>query len=362
MSSSEEPMPEGCIDGTVKVASLQSPSSLGEIATNVARFERQIRTAAAAGAKVMVLPETAITGYLSEDLQTNWKIEGRPLDSRFSKTADPVAFAEPQDGPSVTHFSSLAAELGVYITVPFIEIDQSTGHLFNAVSLVGPRGGKAVAHYRKNCPWPDPEKSWATPFSGVENAICDTEYGRVGLAICFDIHSILAKYHELSLWALLYPIAWVGDTNRWFNELLPLKLQQCACPHYIVGANWATMAPPAWAGAGGSTVYGPHGKIVSSAGTHWKETIVYATLPTQGQSNVGNLDLDAYQQWTKSQRGTDYWHKGNDGPYSFASDMKRLHHDQPPDHSTDESGLHKAERPWRPQRQMRAVVEEAVEA
>ena len=30
-------------------------------------------------------------------------------------------------------------------------------------------------------------------------------------AICFDIHTILRKYRDSGLWALLYPVAWVRD-------------------------------------------------------------------------------------------------------------------------------------------------------
>ena len=110
----------------------------------------------------------------------------------------------------------------VYITVPLVEVDRtpvpgsSDGppevqrggpRLFNTVCLVSPQG-KLVAHYRKLTPWPHPEKSWATPGDrGVQ--VYDTEYGRVGLAICYDIHTILEKYRPKKIWALLYPIAWV---------------------------------------------------------------------------------------------------------------------------------------------------------
>ena len=179
-----------------------------------ARSHARSQVAAAAGAKILVLPETAVTGYLSDDLKTNWSIDGRPLNTAFPRSKELTAeYAEPANGASVRHFAQLAVELGCYITVPFIEVDQ--GVFYNAVSLVGPssgdRDGSALAHYRKNCPWPYPEKSWATPGEGVDGAIFDTEYGRVGMAICFDIHTILRKYRDSGLWALLYPVAWVRD-------------------------------------------------------------------------------------------------------------------------------------------------------
>eukprot|EP01052_Picozoa_sp_SAG31_P033712 SAG31_NODE_3848_length_3818_cov_14.439634_2_plen_185_part_00 len=126
----------------VTVALIQAASQMGGVAANTARLERHCRKAAAAGAKIMVLPEAAVSGYLSQDLAINWRLDGRPLDSRFAaeRCLDPRSVAEPQGGASVVHFAKLAAELAAYITVPFIEVETATGRLFNAVSLVGPAG------------------------------------------------------------------------------------------------------------------------------------------------------------------------------------------------------------------------------
>lgn len=158
--------PSDAAAATVTVALVQAASEMGAVSANISRLEKAIRQAAADhGAKIMVLPETAVTGYLSQDLAINWHVPGRPLDRRYDMTRsmDPHKFAEQQNGPSVRHFAELARELGVYITVPFIETSAEGNNeegpvLYNAVSLVGPESDKAVAHYRKNCPWPDPEK------------------------------------------------------------------------------------------------------------------------------------------------------------------------------------------------------------
>lgn len=309
---------------SVLVALIQSPSILGEVSKNVARLEAQCRKAATHGAKILVLPETSITGYLSENLRQNWHLPERPIDPSFQPKLLTKEFAEPSNGPSVQHFLRLAQELSVYITVPFLEYDES-GHFYNSVSLVGPAhaGNGVLAHYRKNCPWPFPEKSWATPGDGVEQAIFDTEYGRVGLAICFDIHTILAKYYQKGLWALLYPIAWVGDTGTWFGETLPQRLKTYRCPFHILGANWATRCPESWQGAGNSTVYGPNGAIIAQAQVTpvWKEDIIYAELPTSPPAIAGTdshtaplpdpFDLQGYvEKWSGGQINADYWTTG----------------------------------------------------
>ena len=178
---------------TVKVAAIQCSSIFGDDAANRQKLTALIEQAASNGAKIVVLPEAAISGYLSQDLHTNWHLRGWPMDSSYTGR-DPSAVAETVPGPSTRQFGALAKRLGIYLTVPFIEMDRhfDPPHFYNTVCLVSPKG-ELVVHYRKLTPWPVPEKSWATPGDrGVQ--FYDTEYGRVGLAICYDIHNILEKY------------------------------------------------------------------------------------------------------------------------------------------------------------------------
>jgi len=177
---------------TVRVAAIQCSSDLGKVAENTTKLTALVKEAAANGAKIVVLPEAAITGYLSQDLKTNWHTAGRPIENVF-EGLDPAPFAESVPGPSTKHFCALARKLGIYLTIPFVEVDHKDGPskplYYNTVCLANPRG-ELVAHYRKLTPWPYPEKSWATAGDrGIQTY--DTEYGRVGLAICFDIHTIL---------------------------------------------------------------------------------------------------------------------------------------------------------------------------
>lgn len=299
-------------ENSVKVALVQCASEMGAVAKNLKRLERHIRKAAEEGAKIIVLPETSVTGYLSQDLQTNWGLQDRP--QSYPNSMDPAVHAEERDGDSVRHMALLARELCVYITVPYLE--RNGVHFCNSIALVGPESlpqAPALAHYQKNCPWPYPEKSWASPGKGIEDSTYDTPYGRVGLAICFDIHSILAKYAESKLWALLYPIAWVGQTDEWFTRELPDRLRTVNCPHYILGANWATVAPADWHGAGGSSAYGPGGRLLAHA-TEARfrgcEEVVLLTIPTQSaMPQIGALDKVRYASWTREQTGTDFWQK-----------------------------------------------------
>ena len=118
----EAPLPRR---GTVKVAAIQCSSDMGEVLANRTKLTDLVRQAAGAGAKFMVLPETAITGYLSQDLKENWHVAERPLERGFTGRS-PTAFAEAVPGPSTDHFCQLAKELGIYLTIPLLERSDAT--------------------------------------------------------------------------------------------------------------------------------------------------------------------------------------------------------------------------------------------
>ena len=270
---------------TVKVAAVQCSSQLGAVEQNREKLTALVEEAANNGAKIIVLPEAAVTGYLSQDLKTNWHVPGKPIEPEFVTELDPLKFAETVPGPSTRLFAKLAEKLGVYITVPLVEVEGGADgaaakdpHFYNTVCLVAPNG-QLVAHYRKLTPWPYPEKSWATPGDrGVQTY--DTEYGRVGLAICYDIHNILEKYQPKQIWALLYPIAWVDEEHpaEWFYHLLPQRVGRFH--HYVIGANWSVDHRQPWRGYGFSEIISPDGKVLAAAKSLYGSEIVYAEIPT----------------------------------------------------------------------------------
>lgn len=297
---------DGCADDTpvrnkqdnqamVKVAAIQCSSDLGTVAKNREKLTELVREAAAGGAKIIVLPETAITGYVAQDLRTNWHVHGLPLEPIF-RGRDPATAAETVPGPSTEHFCALAKELGIYLTIPLLEREgnlpepakeaeadnlaapatPTAPKYFNTVCLANP-AGKLVAHYRKLNPWPFPEKSWATPGDhGLQTY--DTEYGRVGLAICFDIHFVLEEYESEKLWALLYPIAWVDEEHPadWFWHRLPARVSKFQ--HYLIGANWSVDKAQRWRGYGFSTIISPNGKVLATAKSLHGSEIIFAEL------------------------------------------------------------------------------------
>ena len=246
---------------TFLVAAVQAPSVFGKPEENRKRLEGFIREAAYQGAQVVVLPETAVTGYMSDDLKQTWRVGNAELTPGLSGV-DPKDAAETVPGPSTKFFGDLARQFGIYLTVPLLEVDRKTDLYYNTVVLLGPDGGTLI-HYRKVNPWPWAEQGWASE-GNLGHAVADTPFGRLGVLICFDIHKQAAELAKLKIDTLLYSVAWVDDKDSdWF----PKRLPEIASAHgfNIVAANWTVEKrepEPAWHGYGQSTIIDANGEIV----------------------------------------------------------------------------------------------------
>ena len=219
MAASEPNESKEEVIGKVKVAAIQASSLFGDIDANTASFSKHVAIAAENGAKFIVLPEASISGYASQDFEQSWCLPNRCDQKYFKqnrfKPNDPSNVALPKELDSnqmLQHFCKLCKKLKVYLTVPFIEKAKNNKEkpndeeakdvekhpfpwndylYFNSVSLIDPNGN-IVGHYRKTHLWPDYDNAWATV--GDEIVTVDTEYGKVGLGICFDVHKILRMF------------------------------------------------------------------------------------------------------------------------------------------------------------------------
>mmetsp|Transcript_48246 Transcript_48246/g.88864 ORF Transcript_48246/g.88864 Transcript_48246/m.88864 type:complete len:202 (-) Transcript_48246:357-962(-) len=177
---------------TVLVAAVQCSSRMGSkegVQANASKMERLAREAAGAGAKIIVFPEACLTGYTSQAFLHNWHVPGRQLEQKFAGI-NPRGIVPRATSDEVSRLVALAGELGVYMSIPFVEeyveedavdamADEAERYLyFNTIILASPEG-KVAAHYRKTNLWPYVDKSWAT--AGLRPTVVETEYGRVGL-------------------------------------------------------------------------------------------------------------------------------------------------------------------------------------
>jgi predicted amidohydrolase len=263
-------------DNRVLVAAVQMPSTFGDVPGNERTLRSYVQSAAMQGASIVVLPEAALTGYLSIDLTQTWQVSDRPI-SEGMAGVDPATAASDVDDPIFPRFAELAAQHGIYLTVPFVEVDRKTGRYYNTVLLYGPDGERLI-HYRKRNPWPRAERGWATE-GNRGNPVVDTPFGRLGCLICFDIHEQAAIMADEQIDTLLYSIAWVDDAGSdWFTRQLPALAAQH--DFNIIAANWTIPFNTAvsWHGYGFSRIIDREGRVRAEADSDHPQ-IVFAELP-----------------------------------------------------------------------------------
>jgi predicted amidohydrolase len=149
---------------SVRVAGVQIEPVLGAKEANLQRCLADLRVAASAGAQLVVFPEAALTGYVYRSLE-----EAMPV-------------AEPVPGPSTAALADVCRELGVHAVVGLLERDED--RYYNVSVLIGPAG--VIGKYRK----------LHLPYLGIDRflrrgdlppAVHETELGRIGLSICYDL-------------------------------------------------------------------------------------------------------------------------------------------------------------------------------
>jgi predicted amidohydrolase len=262
-------------EATVRVAAIQFVSRWARPEENRRGLEPLVREAAKGGAKIVVLPETAISGYMSHDIRLTWQAEGGRLTPGLQGVS-PKEVAETVPGPSTRELGSWAKDLGIYLTVPLLEVDEASGKFYNALVLMGP-DGSLLLHYRKLNPWPWAERGWATAGDRGHQVV-DTPYGRLGLLICYDINFEPPKLHERQVDHLLYAIAWVDEPrSTWFHKQLPDIARSNRLN--IIGANWSIPDQPGWHGYGQSLVIRRDGVVLARAKSDLGSEIVFAELP-----------------------------------------------------------------------------------
>ena len=154
------------------LAAVCQMTSTSDGAGNLRQAEALIRSAAAAGAKLVATPEN--TNYLGPH-------------------AEKVRRAESLDGATCGFFASLARELGIHLLLgSFNERVDDPARCANCSVLFGPDGAR-LATYRKihlfDVDVPDGVtfRESATIVPGREVVVARTPLGKLGLSICYDL-------------------------------------------------------------------------------------------------------------------------------------------------------------------------------
>ena len=97
---------------------------------------------------------------------------------------DRLPIAEPIPGPAFDALSELAARHEMWVIAPYSVVDER-GVITNAATVIDRRGQVADRYEKIHPTIKECEQRGITPGSAV--SVVDTDFGRVGLAICYDI-------------------------------------------------------------------------------------------------------------------------------------------------------------------------------
>jgi predicted amidohydrolase len=265
--------PVGCASAnTVRVAAIQTPSWMGELRRNRKRLTWLIRYAAQDGAKIVVMPECAVHGYMDAAGNRTWRRADEAADGSLAVEL----VAEPVPGPSTRYFGRLAREFGIFLAVSLVE--RNDGRFYNSQVLIDPRS-EILAHHRKQSLWTPGDGAWANEGDRPVQVV-DTPYGRLGLMICHDVHVLPPEIAKKGADIVLYSVGWFGpNPETWFREIFP---QRYAAKHRMafVVSNWSAQpgAKP-WPGFGYSCIIDRTGRVLAMASKQRGPRIVRYDLP-----------------------------------------------------------------------------------
>ncbi len=231
---------------SIQVCAVQMIST-PHVAQNLARATALIAQAAAAGAKLIVLPEYfAIMGQTDQD-----------------KLAVQETFGA---GPLQDFLATSAREHGVWLvggTIPLRSDDPK--RVMNSSLAFNPHG-ECVARYDKihlfgfdNGAERFCESD--TIAAGREVVAFETPFGRIGMSICYDLRfpELYRSVSEVDIW--LMPAAFTATTGRAHWEVL-LRARAIENQCFIIAPNQGGLHPTGRETFGHSLIVDPWGQVL----------------------------------------------------------------------------------------------------
>ena len=263
-----------------KAACVQLRSS-DDVAANISETVRLVREAAARGARFIATPEN--TTLMAPD-------GGAKLAHSFDEAHD----------PALPVFAALAKELNVWLLIGSLAIKVSDTKTANRSFLFGP-DGTITARYSKihlfdvELASGEVYRESNTVEGGNEAVVADTDFGSVGLSICYDLRfpQLYRRLAQKGAFLLAVPSAFTVPTGEahWHVLLRARAIE-----------NGAFVIAPAQGGthANGRKTYGhslivaPWGEVLAEART--EPGIIVAeidpALSAQARARVPNLQHD----------------------------------------------------------------------
>ena len=228
----------------VNVALAQISCKRGNKAENIRKIENTVTKAKQQGSELVIFPELSLTGYTLRD--------------------QIYEMAETIPGDSTTILEKLAEKAETYIVFGMPELSEKTqATIYNTAVLVGPEG--FIGKYRKMyLPTHSvfEERRYFRP--GYQVGVFETELGKIGLIICYDIFfPEVSRLTRLEGAQLIICISASPATRRAFFETLTVAraIENTTFLAYVnlVGIEDGLQF---W---GGSRLVGPNGKVLLKA-------------------------------------------------------------------------------------------------
>lgn len=251
----------------VSVAALQMVS-VNQLPVNLARAEALIAEAAAKGAKLAVLPE-------------NFALFG-------SKDIFKLAISEGECGELQAFLSGLAEKYHITLVGGSIPLPAKDGRVF-ATSFTYGADGACLGSYRKihlfDADVGDAQGSYRESESyapGDDVVVIDSNIGRIGLGICYDLRfpelfrAMLDKGADI----IVLPSAFTRQTG-WAHWLPLLRARAIENQCLVVAANQGGIHDAKRQTSGGSVIIDSWGRVLDEAGLG--EVCVIAEFDRAGQ-------------------------------------------------------------------------------
>ena len=233
---------------TPRVAVAQFNCVPDNVAANLERIGGLIHAAAADCADLVILHETATTGYFIAD----------KLDR----------LAETEDGPSATAMAGFARANAIHVAIGMAVRDGDD--VYDAQLLFAP-DGKRLATYKKIHLF-SAEREWYA--YGNSPTVIETSIGRIGMSICYDLMfpEFIRKLVDLGADLVINSTNWISDhfqreTWGWTGS----TVESLARIRALENGVWVAMAngigqEQGFESLGYSCVVAPSGKVLASTG------------------------------------------------------------------------------------------------
>ncbi len=237
----------------MRIAALQMKAAAGDVAANLARIDRAAREAAAGGARLLVAPELATTGYGAGEAIRD--------------------LAEPLDGPQVTHLAAISQAHGLALVAGFAERDGP--QVFNSLTLVD--GAAAPLAYRKMQLYGDYERALFSP-GPLQTTLCRLGGLTFGFLICYDVEfpEAVRALARAGAEAVLVPTALPKGPFADFIATSIVPVRAFENQLFIAYANHAGQ-DDAFTYAGLSRIVGPDGSALAAAGPN-EDCVIFADI------------------------------------------------------------------------------------